>query len=85
MELEDVRVGSSVQVQLDYRKPHRRGAVGTVKKRYGPREYLAFEVLFSDGQRELFWGHQLEELEKAKKAKKSCPRTTTKRRQWVFW
>jgi hypothetical protein len=78
MELEDVRVGSSVQVQPDYRKPHRRGAVGTLKKRYGTREYPTFEVLFSDGQRELFWGHQLVELEKAKKP---CPRTTTKRRQ----
>jgi len=78
MELEEARVGASVQVQVDYRKPHRRGAVGTIKKRYGPREYTAFEVLFSDGQRELFWGHQLEE------AKESLPRTTSKRR-WVFW
>ena len=79
MELEEARLGTSVQVQVDYRKPHRRGAVGTIKKRYGPREYTAFEVLFSDGQRELFWGHQLEE------AKESLPRTTTSKRRWVFW
>ena len=78
MELEEARLGTSVQVQVDYRKPHRRGAVGTIKKRYGPREYTAFEVLFSDGQRELFWSHQLEQ------AKESSPRTATKRR-WVFW
>jgi hypothetical protein len=74
MKLEDVSVGSSVQVQLDYRKPHRRGAVGTVKKRYGTGEYTAFEVLFSNGKRELFWGHQLEELEEAEE---SFPWTAT--------
>ena len=65
MELEDARVGTSVRVLLDYRKPYRRGAVGTVKKRYGTRHYKAFEVLFPDGQSELFWDHQLEESQKA--------------------
>jgi hypothetical protein len=54
MELEGTRIGTRVQVQLDYRKPHRRGAVGTIKKRYGMPEYTTFEVLFADGQRELF-------------------------------
>ncbi len=77
MELEEASVGTSVQVQIDYRKAHRRGAVGTIKKRYGPREYTVFEVLFSDGQRELFWDHQLEE------AKGSFAQTT--KRRWVFW
>ena len=74
MEFEAARVGTRVQVQLDYRKPHRRGAVGTIKKRYGIPEYTAFEVLFADGQRELFWDHQLEE------AKETSPK-----RRWVFW
>ena len=77
MELQEACVGTSVQVQVDYRKPHRRGAVGTIKKRYGPREYTVIEVLFSDGQRELFWGHQLEE------AKGPFARAT--KRRWVFW
>jgi hypothetical protein len=76
MELEEARVGTRVRVQLDYRKPHRRGAVGTIKKRYGIPEYTAFEVLLADGCRELFWDHQLEE------AKESLPRT---RRRWLFW
>ena len=77
MELEEARVGTSVQVQVDYRKPHQRGAVGTVKKCHGPREYTVFEVLFSDGQRELFWGHQLEEAK--------GPFSQTTKRRWVFW
>jgi hypothetical protein len=74
MESEAVRVGTRVRVQLDYRKPHRQGAVGTIKKRYGILEYTAFEVLFADGRRELFWDHQLEE------AKETLPKGW-----WVFW
>ena len=61
MELEAARVGTRVRVQLDYGEPSLQGAVGTIKKRYGIPEYTAFEVLFPDGQLELFWGHQLEE------------------------
>jgi hypothetical protein len=45
-------------------------------KLYGTREYRAFEVLFPDGQTELFWEHQLEE------ANESELRT---KRQWLFW
>jgi hypothetical protein len=64
MVAEDVRLGTSVQVLLDHRKPDRQRWVGTIKKRYGTRHYTAFEVLFPDGKSELFWDHQLEESEK---------------------
>ena len=60
-ELENAQVGMKVRVQVDYRDPQRRGALGTIQKRYGVAEYTAFEVLFADGQTELFWDHQLEE------------------------
>ena len=60
-ELENAQVGMKVRVQVDYRDPQRRGLVGTIQKRYGVAEYTAFEVLFADGQTELFWDHQLEE------------------------
>jgi hypothetical protein len=76
MDLEDVRLGTRVLVHLDYRKPHRQGAVGTIRKRYGTRHYTAFEVLFPDGKTELFWDHQLEEA----KEPSSRPK-----RWWVFW
>jgi hypothetical protein len=76
MELWDARIGTRVQVQLDYRKPHRQGAVGTIQKRYGTSDYRAFEVMFPDGQTGLFWDHQLEA------AKSSLTRT---KRWWVFW
>jgi hypothetical protein len=63
-ELENAQVvGTRVRVQVDYREPQRRGKVGTIQKLYGVAEYMAFEVLFADGQTELFWDHQLEEAE----------------------
>ena len=76
MELEDAQLGTRVRVQVNYRDPQRRGAVGTIQKRYGVAEYLAYEVLFADGQTELFWDHQLEE------AKESAFRSKLRR---VFW
>ncbi len=65
MELESAQVGTRVRVQVDYRDQQRRGAVGTIQKRYGVAEYRAFEVLFADGQTELFWDHQLEEAKES--------------------
>ena len=76
MDLEDARLGTSVLVQLDYRKPHRQGSVGTIRKRYETRHYTAFEVLFPDGKLELFWEHQLEEAEEP---------SSRPKRWWVFW
>ena len=61
MALEEAQVGTRVRVFVDYRDPQRRGAIGTIHKRYGVAEYRAFEVLFSDGQSALYWDHQLEE------------------------
>ena len=63
--LEEAQVGTRVQVQVNYRDPQRRGSVGTIHKRYGVAEYMAFEVLFPDGQTELFWDHQLEEAKES--------------------
>jgi len=39
--------------------------VGTIQKHYGAPEYTAFEVLFLDGRKELFWDHQLEEAKES--------------------
>ena len=76
LDVEDARLGMKVRVQLDYRKPHRQGALGTIQKHYGTRYYTAFEVLFPDGKSELFWEHQLEEAKE--------PSSRPKQR-WVFW
>jgi len=75
--LADARTGTSVKVRSDYRKPHRRGAAGTIKKRYVTRDYTVVAVSFPDGQTELFWDHQLEV------AKEGSIRRT--KRRWPFW
>ena len=75
-QLENPQVGTRVRVQSDYREQQRRGAVGTIKKRYGVPEYTAFEVLFPDGRTKLFWEHQLEEAKEPNHRPK---------RWWVFW
>ena len=75
-QLQDAQVGTRVRVQVDYRDPQRRGSVGTIKERYGVAEYIAFDVLFPDGQTELYWDHQLKE------AKKSAFRSKLRR---LFW
>jgi hypothetical protein len=61
MGLENAQAGTTVRVRLDYRNPPLRGSLGTIKKRYGSPNYTAFEVLFPDGNSQLFWEHQLEE------------------------
>ena len=76
--LADARAGTSVRVRSDYRKPHRRGAVGTVRKRYGNPDYTVFEVSFPDGKTELFWDHQLEV------AKEGPIRRRRSKLRWIF-
>jgi hypothetical protein len=61
MGLENAQAGTRVRVRLDYRNPPLQGAFGTIKKRYASPNYTAFEVLFPDGESQLFWEHQLEE------------------------
>jgi hypothetical protein len=75
--LEEAQVGTRVRVQVDYTDPQRRGAVGTIKERYGVAEYMAYEVLFPDGQTELYWDHQLKEAKE-----ESAFRTNLRR---LFW
>ena len=75
MALEEAQVGMMVRVKVDYRDPQRRGAIGTIHKCDGVAEYRAFEVVFADGQSELFWDHQLEE------AKETSLRSKLR---WVF-
>jgi len=76
MDVEDARLGTRVRVQLDYRKSHRQGTLGTIRRHYGTRYYTAFEVLFPDGKSELFWEHQLEEAREPSSRPKPW---------WVFW
>ena len=61
MRMNGLRIGTKVRVQNEFsRNPYLRGLVGQIKQRYGDASYAAFEVWFSNGQKELFWRAELE-------------------------
>ena len=62
MKAEEVRAGMRVKVRERHRIEERRGLVGEVVGTYGGEEFAAVEVLFTDGQRRLFWPTDLEEV-----------------------
>ena len=62
MRAQEAHVGARVRIRPDYRKPNLRGAVGTIKKLWGPPHYGAVEVRFEGGSSELLWRHEVEEI-----------------------
>jgi hypothetical protein len=64
MRLEEVRLGSRVRVREGYRIPEMRGLAGTVEQRWdNPNHHTALLVCLEDGRYELFWDHELGEVE----------------------
>ena len=63
MKPEEASVGMRVRVKKAYRKPQLRGAVGTIVQSYGHPDCVALEVRLADGSSQLFWDHELEEVE----------------------
>ena len=60
---EEAQVGKRVRIRGDHRSTSLRGLAGTIKKRWGDPTYIALDVLLEDGRSELFWHHELEELD----------------------
>ena len=76
MRSEEAQIGKRVRVRNDPRNTHLRGQEGTVAKRWGNPCYVALDVLLDDGNRQLFWHHELEELDKAESVE---PRSEARR------
>ncbi len=61
---EKAQIGKRVRVREGARlRPNLPVSVGTIRKRWGDPNYLALDVLLDDGSRQLFWHHELEEIE----------------------
>jgi hypothetical protein len=60
---EKAQIGRRVRVREDHRTPDWRGKAGTIAKRGGGPGYSALDVLLDDGGRQLFWHHELEEVD----------------------
>jgi hypothetical protein len=60
---EEAQIGKRVRVRKDHRKVELRGLEGTIAHRWGNPNYSAFDVLLDDGDWQLFWYHELEEVD----------------------
>ena len=63
MTSEEALIGMTVKVDEYHRSSELRGKVGTITKRWGSPDYIALDVLLDDGRSELFWHHELAEIE----------------------
>ena len=59
---EEARIGKRVRIRQDHRSVPLRGLVGTIEKRWGNPDYVALDVMLDDGDSELIWHHELEEI-----------------------
>ena len=60
---EEAQIGRRVKVREDHRTLDWRGKAGTIAKRWGDPSYTALDVLLDDGGQQLFWHHELEEVD----------------------
>ncbi len=63
MKSEEARVGRRVRVKGNHDAPDLRRQEGTIVKRWGHSGYAALDVLLDGGGWELFWFHELEEVD----------------------
>jgi hypothetical protein len=63
MRPEEAQIGTRVRVRKDHRKTGFRGREGTIAKRWGDPGYPALDVLLEDGNCQLFWYHELEDVD----------------------
>jgi hypothetical protein len=59
---EEALVGTRVRVSA-HLQSEQRGRVGMITGRWGHPSFVALDVLLDDGSSELFWHHELEEIE----------------------
>ena len=60
---EEAQIGRRVRVREVHPTMDWRGKAGTIEKRWGDPSYTALDVLLDDGGRQLFWHHELEEVD----------------------
>jgi hypothetical protein len=68
MTSQEALIGTRVSIREDYRLAHLRGRKGKIAARWGDPNYVALDVLLDDGHSELFWHHELEEIEEIEEA-----------------
>jgi hypothetical protein len=62
MRPEEAQIGKRVRVRENHRKTDFRGQEGVIAKSWGNPGYPALDVLLDEGNWQLFWFHELEEV-----------------------
>jgi hypothetical protein len=62
MRPEEAQIGRRVRVKMDNRETGFRGKQGIIAKRWGCPSFIALDVMFDDGNWQLFWYEELEEV-----------------------
>jgi hypothetical protein len=60
---EEALIGMRVRVSESLLRADLRGKEGTITGRWGHPEYVALDVLMAHGRTQLFWHHELEDIE----------------------
>jgi hypothetical protein len=63
MRSEEAQIGKRARVSKDSRTGNARAQEGIIAKRWGNPAYTALDVLLEDGNWQLFWYHELEEVD----------------------
>src|SRR5215212_1322428 len=63
MRSEEARIGAKVMVDEAGHGSEWRGLAGTIIGKWGHPEYLALDVLLDDGRTQLFWHHEVDEID----------------------
>ena len=63
MRSEEAQIGKRVRVRTGSRTGKTRAQEGTIAKRWGNPAFTALDVLLDDGDWQLFWHYELEEVE----------------------
>ena len=76
MRSEEAQVGKRVRIRNDHLTANLRGQEGTIARRWGNPYYTALDVLFDDGNWELFWFHELDEVDEEDRGKQRPERAS---------
>ena len=60
---EEAPIGARVRVGESGWRSEWHGRTGTITAKWGNPEHLAFDVLLDDGRTQLFWHHELDEID----------------------
>lgn len=63
MNSDEVHVGERVRVRESLHRADLKGKEGTITARWGNPDHVALDVVLDDGRSQLFWYHELEEVE----------------------